>query len=442
MSMLYRIAERVLNRPLLILPEKAAAVVGVLAGRIGIDGAALQSVIDNLDEQPAPDASRFVGEDYERDEAGKPRGWLPYRRTADGAAVITISGSLVNRGAWIGARSGLVSYEGIKHQVQSAARDAVVSSIVLDIDSAGGEAVGAFETAEVVRAAAKEKNVIAVVNGIAASAAYAIASGARRIVTTATGISGSIGVVLLHADYSRFLDMKGIEPTLIFAGAHKVDGNPFERLPEGVRKSLQAEVDRFYDLFVATVATGRAGMTPDAIRATEARTYIGADAVAAGIADAVGTFESVLDDVARLRTAKPQKSQPRRTMMTTETTEQAAPQGIPQSQHDAAVRAARAEGRTEGVAAERERISAILACDEARERNAQALAIALTGATLEQAKAVLAVSPIERKEPAKQEAPKRAETAPLGLVADDATNKPAVASAWEKSLSRAGAKLS
>ena len=128
--------------------------------------------------------------------------------------------------------------------------------------------------------------------------------------------------------------------------------------------------------------------------------------------------------------------------MTTETTEQAAPQGIPQSQHDAAVRAARAEGRTEGIAAERERIASILACEEAKERSAQALAIALTGATLEQAKAVLAVSPIERKEPAKQEAPKRAETAPLGLVADDATNKPAVASAWEKSLSRAGAKLS
>jgi hypothetical protein len=56
-----------------------------------------------------------------------------------------------------------------------------------------------------------------------------------------------------------FLDMKGITPTLIFAGAHKVDGNPFEPLSPGVRDDLQAEVDNFYSLFVQDGGGGPQG---------------------------------------------------------------------------------------------------------------------------------------------------------------------------------------
>jgi len=88
-------------------------------------------------------------------------------------------------------------------------------SIVLDMDSPGGEAVGAFEAADAVRAAALSKEVVGVVNGMAASAAYAIASAATRIVTTSSGISGSIGVVMLHANYSNKMHQAGIVPTLI-----------------------------------------------------------------------------------------------------------------------------------------------------------------------------------------------------------------------------------
>ncbi|TIL81578.1 MAG: S49 family peptidase, partial [Mesorhizobium sp.] len=170
----------------------------------------------------------------------------------------------------------------------------------LDMHSPGGEAVGAFETAALVRDLAARKRTVAVVNGMAASAMYAIGSGATEIVTTETGISGSIGVVLLHADFSRQLDREGITPTLIHAGAHKVDGNPFEPLSDAVREDLQAEVDAFYESFLVTVAKGRGNrLTAAAARKTEARTFIGQAAVDAGIADRVGSFELVLADLTR-----------------------------------------------------------------------------------------------------------------------------------------------
>lgn len=218
MTSLIRIADRVLNRPLMILPDKLSLISSILEGRMGIDAADLKPDAAIIEMLSGRDASRSAG------RAAAPRGGKPYTITPNGAAIIPVHGSLVNRGAWIGAQSGLTSYEGLSYQINTAAADADVKSIILDLDSPGGEAVGAFEAADLVRRAAGKKPVIAVVNGMAASAAYAIASGATKIVTTSSGLSGSVGVVMLHTDHSRRLHDAGIKPTLIHAGARKIDG--------------------------------------------------------------------------------------------------------------------------------------------------------------------------------------------------------------------------
>jgi signal peptide peptidase SppA len=379
MTLLTRIAERALNRPLMVHPDKLPIVLGVLEGRIPLgDISDLRRIaethIDSMPDAaqaimrgPHPGASRFVGDSAERDANGRATGQLPYRRTSEGIAVITITGSLINRGAWIGSDSGETSYEGIKHQVAVAAADPKTRAILLDIESPGGEAIGAFEAADAVRAAAKLKPVTAVVNGMAASAAYALASAATKIVTTPTGLAGSIGVVMMHADYSRFLDAKGVTPTLIFAGAHKVDGNPFEPLAEGVRQDLQAEVDNFYGLFVKTVAAGRKGLSPAAIRGTEARTFLGKDAIDRGLADSLGTFESTLADITRglaRTTSIPTKG----ARMDTTEGASATVAGISLTDHQAAVDKARTDATAEAGKGAQARIKSILGSEEAKGR--------------------------------------------------------------------------
>ncbi len=322
-TFLLRVADRVLNRPLLILQEKLALITQVLSGRIGVEGIGL------------PESSRFVGDASETDGAGRQVGKLPYRRTAEGTGVITITGSLVNRGAWIGAQSGMTSYEGIAHQIASAVRDRKVRNILLDIDSPGGEAVGAMETAAMVRKAREEKPVYAMVNGMAASAAYAIASGAKAIFSTQSGVSGSIGVVLMHADYSRAVDRAGITPTLIHAGAHKVDGNPYTPLSTGVKDDLQAEVDRYYALFLNAVATGRGRrLSAKAARATEARTFIGQAAQDAGLVDGIGDFAGLLDQLSKSSAASMKKRTSNMSL---------------NMHDDNDIATARAEGRKEGL---------------------------------------------------------------------------------------------
>lgn len=400
MSTLLRVADRVLNRPLMILPEKLALIAQVLEGRINIDATDLKLIEVDEHLRTGPDASQFVGTNLGAD--GKSR---KSYRVQNGTAIIPVFGSLVNRGAWLGSKSGMTSYEGIAHQLDAAARDSDVHSILLDMDSPGGEAVGAFEIADKVRSVANSKNVTAMVNGMAASAAYAIASAANRIVSTPSGVSGSIGVVLMHADYSNALHQQGVKPTMIHAGAHKVDGNPYEPLSESVKADLKAEVDQFYSLFVSSVAKGRSRMTEQSIRGTEARTYIGEAALKAGLVDAIGSFETVLADLSKRGTVRGHSNPTRISMsdektfsqaeldaavnaaVTSARTEATAATDKAKAEHETAVVAA----RVEGAKAERERISSIVNSEEAKGRSETAMHFAMsTDLTVDVAKGALA----------------------------------------------------
>lgn len=300
MTALPHILAKVINTPLMLHPRAAVTIYNALSGRFGT--AAME--FDYSRESYSSvrwfvhtKASRFTGDRVKTDD-GKFPAVEPFTRTPDGVALITVDGELCNRGAYIGADSGLVSYEGVKWQLSRAARDPKTRAILLDLNSPGGEAIGATEMASAVRQAADAKPVYAVANGMAMSAAYALASGATRVFAAPSSFMGSVGVIMLHMDFSGALEKAGIAPTLIFAGAHKADGNPTEPLTEGVTAELQADIDRFYEDFLSTVAAGRGRrMSAKAARATEARTYIGADSVAVGLADAVGTFEDVLGEL-------------------------------------------------------------------------------------------------------------------------------------------------
>ncbi|AMY71168.1 hypothetical protein FALB51S_00453 [Frigidibacter albus] len=225
----------------------------------------------------------------------------------DGIAVIEIAGTLVHRGAWIGQSSGLTSYEGIAAQLQAALADPGIRGIALDIDSFGGEVAGAFDLADRIRAARAQKPVHAFVAEHALSAGYVLASQADRITLPRTGAVGSIGVVALHTDMSGALDQKGIAVALIHAGARKVDANPYQPLPEGVRDQMQRELEVTRFLFAETVAAGRGDrLSHAAALATEAAVFRGADAIAAGLAD------DLADPVTAFRgfAAAPQSSSP------------------------------------------------------------------------------------------------------------------------------------
>lgn len=275
MNLLPHLAARLFGAPLLIHRPKLDVILSVLGSRVG------------LADLSAP--SRFVQPD--RSAA------LADSGTAhSGIAVIPIYGTLVRRTQGLEAQSGLTSYAGIAQSLETALADPSVAAILLDIDSPGGESSGVFDLADRIRAATAIKPVWAVANDMAFSAAYALGSAASRLIVSRTGGVGSIGVIAMHVDQSVKDQQDGIAYTAVFAGDRKNDLNPHAPISGEAHSFLQGEVNRIYDLFATTVAKHR-GMGVNTIKSTQAALFFGADAVASGLADDVGTLDDAIRQI-------------------------------------------------------------------------------------------------------------------------------------------------
>ena len=267
MNVLPHLAARLFGVPLAIHRPKLDVILSVLGARVGL-----------------ADLAAPVGYTPSARALGPPSGKV---------AVIPIHGTLVRRTSGIEAESGLASYTGIAAQLDAALASPEIAAILLDIDSPGGESGGVFDLVDRIRAASEVKPVWAVANDMAFSAAYALASAATRVFVARTGGVGSIGVIAMHVDQSVKDAQDGVRYTAVFAGERKNDLNPHEPISNEAHAVLKAEVVRIYDLFVETVARHR-GLDADAVRATEAGLFFGPDAVATGLADAVGSLDDAL----------------------------------------------------------------------------------------------------------------------------------------------------
>jgi capsid assembly protease len=278
MNVLPHVAARLFGAPLLIHRPKLDVILAVLGPRVGLT------------------------------DLAAPVGYVPPDRTTPSTnptiAVIPIHGTLVRRTVGLEAESGLASYAAIAGQLDAALANPNTAAILLDIDSPGGESSGVFDLADRIRTTATSKPVWAVANDMAFSAAYALASGASRIFVSRTGGVGSIGVIAMHVDQSVKDAQDGVHYTAVFAGDRKNDLNPHEPISDEAHAFLQSEVNRVYGLFVETVAKHR-GLKADAIKATEAGLFFGKDAISAGLADAVGTFDDAILQLTQTISSRP-----------------------------------------------------------------------------------------------------------------------------------------
>lgn len=199
-------------------------------------------------------------------------------------AVIPLHGSLINRfnSSW----TFLTGYKFIRNAINMALGDSEIETIVLDVNSNGGEVCGCFEIANFIKEAKNIKPIHAVVDGGCYSAAYAIASACSTITTTPSSGVGSIGVVAVHASYEKMLDNEGIAVTIIQAGDKKTDGTPYKNLTDSAKTDIQQRVNDNYAEFTALVANNRNLSIDDVIK-TQAACYTAKDAMELGLIDAV-----------------------------------------------------------------------------------------------------------------------------------------------------------
>lgn len=287
----------------------------------------------------------------------------------DGVAIVPVMGPLFTRADMLDQVSGATSYEALARDLQAALDDPAVGAILLNVDSPGGQVHGVAELAQQIRAAGAVKPLEAYVGGVGASAAYWLASAAQRVTVSPTSELGSIGVVLAY----QVPNSEGPRgKTYQFVSSQSPHKRP-DPATEAGRGKLQTRVDRLAGEFVGAVA-GYRGVSVDHVleKFGQGGDEIGSDAVAAGMADEVGSFESVLSRLAGAarRPASGRAMGVRSAMGAVGMTDKSKPAAMEitadtiKSEHPdvhAAIRgegyeAGKAEGREAGAAAERARI--------------------------------------------------------------------------------------
>jgi signal peptide peptidase SppA len=276
---------RVFGRPLMVAQRHLESFLKGLGPRFGVF---------NVPE------SAMVDWDDDDDEDGPPA--KPYVVTDDGIAIIPIQGTLVRKSSWLDSLCGMTSYATLDSQFSLAVQDPSVSGILLDINSPGGECSGVFDLADRMFNLRGTKPVYAIANDDCFSAAYALGSCADKLFVTRTGGVGSVGVICLHLDQSAHDEKEGLKYTAIFAGDRKNDFSPHNPLSDRALETEQAEVDRLYGMFVGLVSRNR-GLSANTVQGTQAGLFFAENGVAAGLADAVGTFADAY--AALLAAAKP-----------------------------------------------------------------------------------------------------------------------------------------
>jgi ClpP class serine protease len=199
------------------------------------------------------------------------------------------------------------SYDAIRERA-AAAFGGNARAVILHVDSPGGDVSGCFETAIALRTLAETTNkpLYAYVDGKATSAGYALACAANAgIAVSATSLLGSIGVLSTRPDYSAMNAARGLRVEIVASGSRKADGHPDQPISDAELRDTERLVNEMADVFFATVSTLRPQLTPDALRALDARLLTGQSAVSTGLADVVTTFEQTLAAASQGNTMQP-----------------------------------------------------------------------------------------------------------------------------------------
>lgn len=218
---------------------------------------------------------------------------------AGGVAVIPLAGPLMKRASKFGGSSSVE----IRSAIRKAIQDDSIHSILLHVDSPGGTVAGTADLAADVRNANQRKPVYAHIEDLGASAAYWVASQARRVTANPTALIGSIGTMIRLTDESGKYAADGIKVHVVATGKYKGAGAEGAPITDEHLKMFQEEVNDLNEHFVKGVSEGR-GMARARVEAlADGRVHISSKAKEVGLIDEVRSLDEVFSFITAERDA-------------------------------------------------------------------------------------------------------------------------------------------
>jgi ClpP class serine protease len=302
MGKLLRLTNKLYNTPHLMLPASLERVFTYLDDRNNHAELAVQ-----LEKKPKERSVQYVAETQ--------------------VGVVPVNGPLtyIEYEAMCGEQNS--SYQQVVDDFDKLAKMGA-KTIILDVDSPGGEAYGCWETGRYLRKQADQKgiNLIAYVDGLSASAAFGLSVAAHEIVANPDAELGSVGVVVKLRNMNKAMNNMGVEDTYIYAGDSKIPFKEDGSFREDFLADIQYKVDALYQQFTEYVADMR-GIDVGVVKSTQAKVLMAQDAIKIGFADKAMTREDFSNYLADL-VEKPMrfsfKSKGENKNMTTDVIEQEA----------------------------------------------------------------------------------------------------------------------
>jgi signal peptide peptidase SppA len=208
--------------------------------------------------------------------------------------IINLHGTIMNRASSMNLSSSDADPQRFAAKLKALADNREISRIVISIDSPGGTVQGTREAADAVAYAASKKEVIAVADGMMASAAYWIGSQATRVIATPDAMVGSISVLMALKDTSAKEEKDGIKTVVLRTGEFKALGQQGEPIDQKVIDERMELLNTYHGQFIDAIVAGRKMPKEKATSLANGKVYVGASAVRAGLADDVGTLQDAI----------------------------------------------------------------------------------------------------------------------------------------------------
>lgn len=212
----------------------------------------------------------------------------------DGIGVYKIDGPLLSSGNFWTRWLGYADYESVRNDLLAMANDPEVKDILVMMASPGGSVFGVSNASEAFAKVGAIKPITVYTEKNCCSGAYWLAANAKEIVVAPEAEVGSIGVIVTHVSYEKMLEEDGIKVTVIKSDELKAVGGPYTDLTEKEVAHIQAQVDQYADLFHDHIQAARPQVR---LSGMKGQTFIGAEAVRMGLADAVMSYDAVINHI-------------------------------------------------------------------------------------------------------------------------------------------------
>jgi protease-4 len=210
--------------------------------------------------------------------------------------------ALVDINGEIGGDDG-VTADTLIGALNTAFDDKHTKAVVLRINSPGGSPVHAglvFDEIKRLRAKHKQIPLYVVIDDICASGGYYIAAAGDKIFVDKASLVGSIGVLMDGFGFTESMKKLGVERRLLTAGENKGFLDPFS--PKQANQEIHAKLmlEEIHQQFIQVVRKGRGSRLKETPDMFSGLVWSGARSIELGLADALGSLDTVARDVVKV----------------------------------------------------------------------------------------------------------------------------------------------